>query len=221
MLVLMHLCFFISYHLRPDWFQPQLWFLPINSSHFWSVIRLLLPKSIQILFWFLKIRYLHFSARWSLKFKPGLLKCVLCSPCLAFFPSWPFAILVLHSVLLKLSIFNLCLPKFLSFFPPFFSFFLSLNFIEQTTCLVCFLVFSCASMDIPIHKPSLDGSAFSLAPSFSLNIFLWCIYIFYCGQLSDNCSCCLFQRFCLLLINQSYLCLLDSCSWRVSIQRPQ
>lgn len=59
-----------------------------------------------------------FALLCSLHFKPGLLKYVLCSPCLALFPSWPFAILVLHSVLLKLSIFNLSLPKFLSFFPP-------------------------------------------------------------------------------------------------------
>lgn len=54
-----------------------------------------------------------------------------------------------------------------------------------------------------------------------LGLFLWCVFFFCCGQLSDNCSCCLFQMFCLQLINQSYLCLLDSCSWRVSIQRPQ
>lgn len=226
MLVLMHLCFLFLISLGPIDSNPF-----VLSSH--QFLLLLVSHQTAFAKKYANIVLILFNKMFallcSLHLKPSLLKYVLCSPCLAFFPAWPFAILVLHSVLLKLSIFNLSLSKFLSFSPHLFQLFLlgfsvTLSFVDQIRFLVCFLLFPCASMDIPILKLPLDGSAFPLDPLFSLNIRvipLVYIFFFYCGQLSDNCSCCLFEMFCLQLITQSYLCLLDSCLWCVSIQGPQ
>lgn len=109
------------------------------------------------------------SGHSTLKTSP--LKCVLCSLCLDFFPSWPFAILFLHSVLLKSSIYNLSLPKFLNYFPPLQLFLLgfsvTLSLVEQT---MLFSLLTCAYMDTPTSKRLLHGSASPLHPLFSLNV---------------------------------------------------
>lgn len=166
----------------------------------------------------------HCCAAGPLHSQPSPLKCILCSPCLDLFPSWPFAVLFLHSVLLESSIYNLSLPKFLSYFSPL-----------QFSC-VAFLSLSVWGGSLCLFRFSSMGSCICGYSDLQTTSWWFCFifysnfrvaalaFFFFFPTVSDFqitvaviCFKCFVYKWFPKIISPR----LDLCLWPCSVQRPQ